>query len=79
MFTVQYRVAGSAVDEERCDARSDARDALERRRRRLLESGAQIVAEHTDSLVARTRDGWAVVTITQDWFHEPAAYVARPR
>ncbi len=63
MYVVQARVNGSIVDEEYCATLGEAWDAIDRRRRVLVNAGAVIVAEEARQfVVARALDGWITVT-----------------
>lgn len=64
VFAVQCRINGTVIDEERCLTLSEARDAIDRRRRVLVNAGAAIIAEDAyRSVIARTVDGWVTVMI----------------
>ena len=64
MYTVECRVNGALVDEERCATLVAAREAIDRRRRVLANAGAALVAEDLRRyVVARTADGWVTVMI----------------
>ncbi len=70
MYRVQSRINGYLVDEERCATLTEAHEALDRRRRVLLNAGAAIVAEDRwQYIVARTTDGWVTVTVADAEAH----------
>ena len=64
MYRVQSRINGYLVDEERCATFVEAREAIDRRRRVLVNAGAAIVAEDVwQYVVARTGEGWITITV----------------
>ncbi len=64
MYTVQSRINGHLVDEERCVTFGEALDALERRRRVLMAAGAApVVGDPWQHVLARVAEGWVTVTI----------------
>ncbi len=67
MYVVQSRVNGSVIDEEPCATLGEAWDAIDRRRRVLVNAGAAIVAEEARQyVVARAPEGWVTVTFVVD-------------
>ena len=70
MYRVQSRINGYLVDEERCATSVEAQEAIDRRRRELVNAGAAIVAEDVwQYVVARTTDGWVTVTVADAEAH----------
>ena len=65
VYIVQARINGYLIDEERCSSFAEAREAVDRRRRALMQAGAAIVVEDVwQYVVARSTDAWATVTVT---------------
>ena len=70
MYTVQSRINGHLVDEERCVTFGEALDALERRRRMLVTAGAALIlGDPWHHFLARVAEGWVTVTIADGDAH----------
>ena len=67
MYTVECRVNGALVDEERCASFVQAQEVVNRLRRALVTAVAAIVVEDIwQYVLARTADGWVTVTIADE-------------